>query len=248
MSDLFKKRTIFDIIDSATINESEDSEVNGMKILKEAPEDDTGDDAGGDNTTADAGADNAEGDGTADDNTDDAGEDDTADDNADEDMGNDGDFDVDTSIDGDDGGDDTTDDTTSGDDLGGGGDMGSDEEVNPKNTNIFSTLTKEEQAIKIKELKKQYNDLYIYISDMLEKVNGISPDEDNLEAIYRITSALYDLRKNIGDYIKSIFALKSYIENDISYNRYLVIVQSIVNTINTVAEEMEEKIQKGDKK
>ena len=248
MSDLFKKRTIFDIIDSATINESEDSEVNGMKILKEAPEDDAGgDDAGGgDDTATDTGADDT-GDNAADDGGDENTEDNN-DDNADEDMGNDGDFDVDTSIDGDDGGDDTTDDTTGGDDLGGGGDMGSDEEVNPKNTNIFSTLTKEEQAIKIKELKKQYNDLYIYISDMLEKVNDISPDEDNLEAIYRITSALYDLRKNIGDYIKSIFALKSYIENDISYNRYLVIVQSIVNTINTVAEEMEEKIQKGDKK
>ena len=220
-------------------------------ILNEAPEDA----AGGDANTTDTGGDDAAatddaatGDDNADTANDDAGD-------ADDTMGNDEDFDVDTNIDddtGEGGGDDTGDDMGSEDssmdsDMGSGGDTG-DEEVNPKNTDIFSTLTKEEQAIKIKELKKLYNNLYIYISDMLGKVNDISPDEDNQESIYRITSALYDLKQNIAQYIENIFSIKSYIENDIAYNRYLLIIKSITNVMNIVASEMEEKVQKDNKK
>ena len=217
-------------------------------ILNEAPEDgaaeanaDAAADTGGNDAPAD---DAATGDDNADTTTDDTN-------NTDDDMGNDEDFDVDTSID-DDGGDDTGDDMGSeGDSMDSGMDTGGDtgdEEVNPKNTDIFSTLTKEEQAIKIKELKKLYNNLYIYISDMLGKVNDISPDEDNQESIYRITAALYDLKDNIAQYIENIFPIKSYIENDVAYNRYLLIIKSITNVMNVVASEMEEKVQKDNKK
>jgi len=241
MSGLFfnKRKTIFDILD----------ESDNLDIIKEAPEDEEGgtnagnnnDDAPAEDTSNDTGDDNADtGDNTDNNDTDN-----------DEDMGNDEDFDVDTNIGDDDSGDDTDSDTDS--DLGsdsGGGDFGgeSEEEVNPKNTNIFSTLSAEEQAIKIAELKKIYNDLYIYISDMLGKINDINPNEDNIEAIYRVTSGLYSLKTNIADYIKNIFPLKSYIENDVAYNRYLIIVRSITNIMNMVASEMEEKVQKEDKK
>ena len=227
MSELFKKRkNIFD-------------------ILNEAPEDGAGDantDTGADEAPA---ADNAE---TADNNNEgDSGEEDTTD------MGNDEDFDVDTNIgDGETEGDpdDTTDDGGSDldGDSGGGLDGGSEEEINPKNTDIFSTLTKEEQSIKISELKKKYNQLYIYISDMYGKINDINPDEDNLESIYRVTSGLYSLRDYVGDYIKNIFPMKSYIENDIAYNRFLTIIQSITQVIDTLASELEEKVQKDSKK
>ena len=220
---------------------------NIFNILNEAPEDgaDAGNDAGAaEAPAADTGAEDA--------GTNDAAADDTGGDEDTTDMGGDDDFDVDTSIDGGDtegNPDDTTDDG-GGDDLGGGGglDGDSEEEVNPKNTDIFSTLTKEEQAIKITELKKKFNELYIYISDMYNKINDVNPDEDNLEAIYRVTSGLYSLRDYVGDYIKSIFPMKSYIENDVAYNRFLTIIQSITEVINTLAGEMEEKIQKDSKK
>jgi hypothetical protein len=239
MSNLFfgKSKTIFDILE----------ESDNLEVLKEAPED-------GDEGTTDAGADAAPAEDTT---TNDAGEDnaDTGDDandteNTDDaDMGSDEDFDVDTSIDDDAGGDDGGTDDSDLDSGDSGGDIGGgEEEVNPKNTDIFSTLSAEEQSLKIAELKKLYNNLYIYISDMLGKVNDINPDEDNIEAIYRVTSALYELKENIGHYIKNIFSLKSYIENDIAYNRYLVIIRSITNVMNMIADEMEEKVQKEKKK
>lgn len=240
MSGLFfnKRKTIFDILD----------ESDNLDIIKEAPEDGEGgtnagnnnDDSPAEDTSNDTGDDNA--------NTgDDADNNDTGND---EDMGEDEDFDVDTNIDDGDTGDDSGSDSDSdlGNDTSGGDFDGGEEEVNPKNTNIFSTLSAEEQAIKIAELKKIYNDLYIYISDMLGKINDINPNEDNIEAIYRVTSALYSLKTNIADYIKNIFPLKSYIENDVAYNRYLIIVRSITNIMNMVASEMEEKVQKEDKK
>lgn len=223
---------------------------NMFDLLHEAPEDgaDTGNNAGGaEAPAADTGAEDA---GTDDTATDDAGGDDDT-----TDMGNDDDFDVDTNIDD---GADGDPDSTEGDDTGGGSDLGGDsgtsldgggeEEVNPKNTDIFSTLSKEEQAIKIGELKKKFNELYIYISDMYGKINDISPDEDNLEAIYRVTSGLYSTKEYVGDYIKTIFPMKSYIENDIAYNRFLTIIQSITQVINTLASEIEGKIQKDSKK
>ena len=223
---------------------------NMFDLIHEAPEDgaDAGNDAGAaEAPAADTGAEDAGNDDTA---TDDAGGDEDT-----TDMGNDEDFDVDTNIDdGADGDPDSTegDDADGGDDLGGdsGGslDGGGEEEVNPKNTDIFSTLSKEEQAIKITELKKKFNELYIYISDMYGKINDVNPDEDNLEAIYRVTSGLYSTKEYVGDYIKNIFPMKSYIENDIAYNRFLTIIQSITQVINTLASEIEEKIQKDSKK
>lgn len=228
MSDLFfKRKNIFD-------------------ILNEAPEDGGANDAG-DNAEANASdaGDNAEA-------NDDAGNEDAG--NEDEtDMGNDEDFDVDTTVDGDDAGDDPdstedTDDSGSMDSGGGGLGGDSEEEVNPKNTDIFASLSKEEQAIKISELKKKFNELYVYISDMNNKINDINPDEDNLESIYRITYGLYSLKDYIGDYIKNIFSIKSYIENDIAYNRFLIIIQSMTQIINTLSKEIEDKIQKDDKK
>lgn len=209
---------------------------NMFDLLHEAPED-----------GADAGAEDAETNDNADAPADDAGGDEDT-----TDMGNDEDFDVDTNIE--DGGDDNPDSTEGDDgDLGsdsGRSDMdgGGDEEVNSKNTDIFSTLSKEEQAIKISELKKKFNELYIYISDMYGKINDINVDEDSLDTIYRVTAGLYSTKNYIGDYIKQIFPMKSYIENDIAYNRFLTIIQSITNVINKLSAEIEEKVQKETKK
>jgi hypothetical protein len=234
MDGLFgKRRTMFDLV-----------EENDLNILNEAPEDEaSAADTGGENTSADDAANDAG-------DTNDATE-------SEDEMGSDEDFDVDTTME-DDAGDDTGggdeasgDDTSGGDDLdsgGGGLDGGSEEEVIPKNTDIFASLTKEEQAIKIRELKRLFNNLYVYTNDMLSKVNDINPSEDNLEALYRVTSGLYTMKASMAEYIKFIFPIKSYIENDVAYNRYLTIIQSITDVINTLADEIAETIQKDDKK
>ena len=250
MSELFKSKSIFDRLPDIIEEDNIDYEnKDALKILREAPEDDNaGNDAAAPADNADTETNDQASDDTGDDNeTDTADSQDDA--NNDEDMGNDEDFDVDTNIDDDSAGDTDTGDSDQdiGDSTGGGIDD-STEEVNPTNTDIFSTLSKEEQSIKIKELKRLFNDLYIYICDMLTKINDISPDEDNIEPIYRVTAGLFSIKDNISYYIKDVFPIKSYIENDIAYNRYLTIIQSITTILNQVASEMEEKVQKDNKK
>lgn len=95
------------------------------------------------------------------------------------------------------------------------------------NTDIFASLTAEEQQMKIMELKSQYNSLYTSCDDLLEKINDLDVDEDSLEFVSRITNTLFELKKYIADYLIYTFADKSFIENDIMFNRFLSIIKSI---------------------
>ena len=156
-----------------------------------------------------------------------------------EDMagGND-DFDIDASLDGgEDGGENSesspsdSDDGSSGSDSADGGNN-SDEEVNDDNTDIFSSLSAEEQQIKIKELKGLYQQMYTSCDELLDRINNLEFTEDSLPVMNRITYALYDLKKYISEYIISIFPRKSFIENDIAFNRFLMILNSVKDILS----------------
>ena len=146
--------------------------------------------------------------------------------------GND-DFDIDASLDdGEDGGENSESSPSDSDDGGSGsdsasGDNNSDEEVNDDNTDIFSSLSAEEQQIKIKELKGLYQQMYTSCDELLDRINNLDYTEDSLPIMTRITYALYDLKKYISEYIISIFPRKSFIENDIAFNRFLMILNSV---------------------
>lgn len=144
-------------------------------------------------------------------------------------------FDIDANLDdpdeGTEGGDEDAPADDGGDDFGdtgeGGGAEETDEEPNEDNTDIFSSLTAEEQQMKIMELKNQFNALYSSCDDLLEKLNSISVDEDSNNFISRMSSSLFDLRTYIADYLIYTFSQKSFVENDIMFNRFLAIVNSM---------------------
>ena len=153
-------------------------------------------------------------------------------------AGGDDDFDIDASLDdGEDGGE-NSDSSPSDSDHGGsgsdsaGGDNNSDEEVNDDNTDIFSSLSAEEQQIKIKELKGLYQQMYTSCDELLDRINNLEFTEDSLPVMTRITYALYDLKKYISEYIISIFPRKSFIENDIAFNRFLMILNSVKDILS----------------
>ena len=165
-----------------------------------------------------------------------------------ENTGGDDDFDIDTSLTDDDnaGGDESSDSDNGEDDFGSddsgssddsssssSSEEGDDKEI-PANTDIFASLSPEEQQVKIMELKRLFNELYTSINDILERINQTNTDESNIETITNISSSLFYLRKYLSDYITKIFPNKSYIENDIAFNRYL----SIVNGITSIIEEI----------
>ena len=184
------------------------------------------------------------------------GGDDAAGGNDDNSNNRDEDFDIDANLDtgdddnaGDDAGgtDDTgTDDAGGDDDTGSdtgssGGDLGNgEEEPVEANTDIFSSLTAEEQAIKIRELKNLFNNLYTSIDDNITKLDNLGTTEDNIQAVTKLTTCMYNLKTYISDYIQFIFPNKSYIENDISFNRFLAIIKSITTIMNDLYKKMED--------
>lgn len=227
---MFRRKSIFDILNEAEEDENSSSSSS-----------DENSDSGNDTES------------TSDDSADSSTDDDTESDNSEDDGGDDEDFSIDTDLDdvGDSDGDssdsssddNSTSDTSSSDSSS----TDSDEEPVEANTDIFNSLTAEEQKIKIKELKNMFGELYLSCNDLLEKINLIDADDDMLDTITRLSMTLYSLKQYIGDYIKNTFAMKSYIENDVAFNRFLAILNSVSNITNEIADIRDEKIGKSEK-
>ena len=179
-----------------------------------------------------------------------------------DDYGNKDDFNMDTEVDdqeGEEGGEDAAGGDTgtdtgmvagdTGGDTGGGGDEPAEDEppVNA-NTDIFGHLSAEEQQVKIKELKRLYANLYSSTDDMLAKINELETDEGSIETMSRVTSVLYSLKTNIEDYMRNHFAHKSYIENDVTFNRYLSILNSVSSIIEDLADTRDRELEKNRRK
>ena len=192
-------------------------------------------DAGAPEAAPDAGGDDAA--------TNDAGGDDNQDDDE---------FNMDASLDDDgaEGGDDTgggddAGDDAGGDDLGGGGGSSEgDEDVVDNNTNIFDSLTAEEQQIKIRELKNQYKELYSSTDDLIDRLSNFCADESNYHVINKVSDALRRVRQYLGDYFVYTFPTKTFIENDIMYNEFLYIVSRISSVLEKFAKQVEKEDEK----
>jgi len=209
---------------------------NIFELLKE----DDGSDIinGGDTGASDADSDTSSGGDDASAGTD--NNDNNSEENTDDSSGGgDDDFNIDTSLDDDsgEGGDDSDsgDDNSSSDLDSSTTDDASSSEAIPANKDIFTTLTAEEQAIKIKEQKKQYNDMYIYIDDLIDKINDIDFDESNAIIIERISRNLFRLRDYLAEYIETTFNMKDYYTNDVFFRRFLYVLYSIDSTMQDLA-------------
>ena len=69
----------------------------------------------------------------------------------------------------------------------------------------------------------------------MERINKLDINEDNLETISRISTSLYDMKVYISDYLTLVFPTKSYIENDVTFSRFLTIVKSITEILDDIA-------------
>lgn len=214
---IMRRKSIFDIVREAEEDNASDTaqaETDQANDEAPAPED------SGENTADDAGDDEYGGDDDFDINAD-LGEEDM--DGGDDAGGGDTDIGSDTSSSG-----------------GSGGEMAEEEPVKA-NTDIFASLSKEEQQVKILELKKLFANLYSSTDDILEKINNTETDENNIHVINRISMTIFNLRKYIADYIENSFAYKSYIENDITFNRFLSIINSVSSVLEDIGKEKCEK-------
>ena len=171
-------------------------------------------------------------------------------------------FDIDTSLDVD--GTDTDADTAAADiggDEGEGGDTGetetpssgssgggdidvSEEEPVEANTDLFTTLSAEEQAIKIGELKTLYKELYNRIDDTLHRIDDMDLDEFSLGVMSKVSLTLHTLKKSLTDYFDKFFNIKSYGENDFKYNEFLLVLKSVTSIVDDLAKSREKNLGK----
>ena len=99
-----------------------------------------------------------------------------------------------------------------------------------KDAELFDTLSPDEQQAKIKALKDLYIELYTTCETLMDKFNSVSLEYDDANSQFkRIVNTLYGLKKMISDYLLNSFDSRSYLENDIMFNRYLAVLNSVKN-------------------
>lgn len=140
------------------------------------------------------------------------------------------------------GSDDEYDDQGGGSDNGGGGNNPSMEEDQPvdelkkQEEELYGNLSDEQLNIKHKELKNQFLNMYDMVTDIIERISNAAISENNIPVVKYISDQLSNMRTMLTDYMDSVYAGKSYIENSIAYNRFL----AVLNGINKMLEEMGE--------
>lgn len=121
------------------------------------------------------------------------------------------------------------------DDQDGGEASEDGEEPVEANTDIFDSLSADEQKIKIMELQRLYGEMYNSCDDISKRLNDLDIDESNIDIISRVSDSMNILKKYIQDYLIGSFAKKSYIENDIMYNRFLSIISSLAAVLDQLS-------------
>lgn len=167
------------------------------------------------------------------------------------DMDTDGDSeteDDDYTASGDEGGEDSTDTTadTENDDT-------SDEDTSSSDSNeleakikqteaeIFNTLSDDEKAIKNRQLIDSFIDLKKIVKVFLEKVQTITITEENEKILTFVEVSLLDMNNMIADYIITRYNKKSYIENFITYQQFILTVEQLKEIISKINIEEESK-------
>ena len=221
-----------------------DYTVNDMQPVSPTGNDD-GDDAGaqqqdtGDNPPAD---DN--GGDTGDDNTEDFTQDDGGD--GDQGSGDEGgdpeDF---TGGDEGDGGDmgDGGDGGEGGGDDGGSADGGGDGSVQADDnrgmeSEIFKDLTQDQIDIKHQELKTNFGKIYDTTSSLIDRLNDIPTNDTYMASINFVSNQLADLRQMVTDYMNNVYSTKSYMENSINYNKFLMTLKGINDILEEIYKEL----------
>ena len=156
-----------------------------------------------------------------------------------QDAGGDDEFNIDADADIDTGDD-------AGGDTGGGGGGGTsvtpeeeepvDNEDTRRDKELYDSLSPQEQKERNIKQKKLFFDLYSNCDYVIDKLNNIS-DADLEEygvQVRKTLSMLFFLFQMVSDYATKLYDSKSYIENDIMFNRYL----SILNTVKNITSDI----------
>ena len=142
----------------------------------------------------------------------------------------------------DDNGDDNGDDTDTTDnrsDSSSEVDNGNNSELQSAENKLFADLTPDQMAIKNRELKQKFIDVYKTTSYILYRFNSVPKSSFNNKSIMFVVNKLNKLRDIVFDYISETFFTKTYIENSIMLQEFIVTLNTINNIIGELQIEFE---------
>lgn len=109
-------------------------------------------------------------------------------------------------------------------------------ELDQLETDVFSVLKPDQMAVKIEELKMQYKKLNDVITDSLERINKISRTTYDNSMIDFIVRKLLDLKDLSRDALLKTFKTRTYVENQIEFQKLLMAYNMIANLLSEIYE------------
>lgn len=106
---------------------------------------------------------------------------------------------------------------------------------------LFDQLTPDQQAIKIKELKNNYAELYTRCANILKSITDSNPGDENMVRVFDyVQKTMTDLQTHVYYYITNTFDTKTYMENDMQFKQFLTILNTIKNILDELNVEKKE--------
>lgn len=118
---------------------------------------------------------------------------------------------------------------------------GDDNPIADLQKDIFSSLSDAQMAIKDKELRNRFFNMYDSIDNVIDRINDIPKNHDNMAPIEFISKKLQELSDILSDYIGSTYDTLSYIENEVNYNKFFAILAGIGQAISNIADQYNKK-------
>ena len=147
------------------------------------------------------------------------------------------DFTGDDGGDGGDSGEDGGDDGGSTDTGGGDGSVQADDNRGME-SEIFKDLTQDQIDIKHQELKDNFSKIYDTTSTLIDRINDIPTNDTYMASINFISNQLADLRQMVTDYMNNVYSTKSYMENSINYNKFLMTLKGINDILDEIYKQL----------
>lgn len=138
---------------------------------------------------------------------------------------------------------DTGDGGEGGGDEGGSADSGGDGSVQADDnrgmeSEIFKDLTQDQIDIKHQELKTNFGKIYDTTSSLIDRLNDIPTNNAYMASINFVSNQLADLRQMVTDYMNNVYSTKSYMENSINYNKFLMTLKGINDILEEIYKDL----------
>ena len=108
------------------------------------------------------------------------------------------------------------------------------DDIKRQEEEMYSDMSPEQLDIMHRELKSRFIDIYNICTNTIERLSAVHVSEDNVPTLEYISRTLSTTKDMIVDYIDNIYKSKSYIENNVNYNKYLVIINAINKMLESI--------------